>query len=132
MRTTPEQTRNNPKTGNDRHRVTLGIHAKPSRGYGKGELREGVKRGKGGRLDLYAFSWADFAKLFGCTPREAQILSLPKYQYVYDDGVNRGKGTRKLKEKVLVREALFDPRDLQSIFEYLKKRDPAEELAEFE
>lgn len=60
---------------NNRHRVNLCKHAKPASGKGTGELAPGIARGKGGRKDLYAFSWIDLADAFAMPVEKVQRMS---------------------------------------------------------
>ena len=123
------------KQGNDKHRVVLCLHANPAEGR---RLRKNAKpedgifskvSGKGGRTQLFAFSWADLGALLGCEPEQAQRLARPLYKYKYVKERAEGKVRYVQKERVFVRKALFDPRDLKSILKYAQILESQSDVA---
>lgn len=107
----------NTTQGNDKHRVVLCKHADPGKRAGRRSGASfGEVGGKAGKRQLFAFSWEDVAILLGVSAKEAQILSRPLYKYVKGKGSE--VGGKKMRKGDKLRDGLFDPTDLVSLFSY--------------
>lgn len=92
------------KKGNAPHRVILGKGTVP----------------KPGRK-LFAYSWEAIGDLLGVSAKDAQILARPLYKYTYKNEDVGKHGKRKQESQKLLRNALFDPKDLASLVDYVER-----------
>jgi hypothetical protein len=67
---------------------------------------------------ILEFTWTQVAALLDTSEEEARAMARPVFRYLYNEGAP-SKRKRKRAGREKVRDALFDPTDLRSLFDHV-------------